>query len=237
MTFAEKAISFFSSLELRLPAKLDAGVLNPYRNPETMECVRKFFTKYFNDQHKRIFIFGINPGRFGGGLTGISFTDPVALRNFCGIKNNLGNKRELSSEFIYRVIDAYGGVKKFYKDFFISAICPLGFVKEPKRGTVRNRAAPSPKNYNYYDDKKLQEAVTPFIKKTFQQQIEIGARNNALIVVGADKNRKFIESLNNEVGFFKKIISLDHPRFIMQYRRKKLDEYVKQYTAMLTQIV
>jgi len=86
---------------------------------------------------------------------------------------------------------------------------------------------------NYYDDKNLQEAVTPFIKKTFLQQIELGAKDEALIVVGAGKNVKFIESLNNEVGFFKKVISLDHPRFIMQYRRKKLDEYIDHYLEML----
>ncbi|MFI5135782.1 MAG: uracil-DNA glycosylase family protein, partial [Chitinophagales bacterium] len=140
----------------------------------------------------------------------------VALREKCGIKNSLGNKRELSSEFIYKVIDAFGGEKKFYKKFFISAICPLGFMK----GNL---------NFNYYDDKKLQKAVTPFIRKTFLQQIEIGGRNDALIVVGAGKNKKFIEQLNVEIGFFKEIISLDHPRFIMQYRRKKLDEYVKKY--------
>lgn len=233
MTFSEKAISFFSHLDLKLPASLHIEVLNPYKNPETNKCVERFFTKYFDDNRKRVFIFGINPGRFGGGLTGISFTDPVALREFCDIENNLGNKRELSSEFIYKVIHAYGSVEKFYKDFFISAICPLGFVKEANRGSVSNRGTISTKNYNYYDDKKLQQAVTPFIKKTFQEQIKIGARNDVLLVVGADKNRKFIESLNSELGFFKKIVSLDHPRFIMQYRRKKLDHYIDQYLQAL----
>jgi len=221
-TFAAKAISFFTSLNLKLPSSLHTQVLNPYQNPETLECVRKFFTKYFNDHRSRIFIFGINPGRFGGGLTGISFTDPVALRVKCRIRNSLGNKKELSSEFIYKVIDEFGGAKNFYKHFFISAICPLGFMK----GNL---------NYNYYDDRKLQKAVTPFIKETFLQQIEIGARNDALVVVGAGKNKKFIEELNREVGFFKKIISLDHPRFIMQYRRKKLGEYVKRYVETLEQ--
>ena len=222
MTFSEKAVSFLSSLDLTLPSSLCTQVLNPYRNDETMDCVTQFYTKYFSDHRRRIFIFGINPGRFGGGITGISFTDPVALREKCGIENSLGNKRELSSEFIYKVIDAYGGVSSFYRDFFISAVCPLGFVKATT-------------NCNYYDDKNLQEAVTPFIRKTFQQQIEIGARNDALIVVGADKNRKFIESLNAETGFFKKIVSLDHPRFIMQYRRKKMQDYIQRYLEMLHQ--
>ncbi|HYV94250.1 MAG TPA: uracil-DNA glycosylase family protein [Chitinophagales bacterium] len=220
MIFSNKAISFFDTLDLALPSSLNIEVLNPYQNPETKKCVKQFFTKYFNDNRKRIFILGINPGRFGGGLTGISFTDPVALRKFCGIENDFGNKRELSSEFIYLMIEEYGGVKKFYRDFFISAVCPLGFMK----GSL---------NYNYYDDKRLQEAVTPFINKTFKDQIEIGARGDALIVIGADKNRKFVESLNNEIQFFEKIIPLEHPRFIMQYRRKKLSDYIQQYVAAL----
>ena len=165
---------------------------------------------------------GINPGRFGSGLTGVSFTDPVALRTFCGIENDFGNKRELSSEFIYRVIEEFGGVKKFYQRFFMTAVCPLGFTKANV-------------NYNYYDDKKLLEAVTPFIKKTLMQQIEIGAKADALIVIGANKNRMFVESLNDEIRYFKKIIALEHPRFIMQYRRKKLDQYLNQYAAILNQ--
>lgn len=222
MTFAQRAIIFFNHLELQLPVSLHIEVLNPYKNPEVKSCVDQFFTKYFNDHRKRIFIMGINPGRFGGGLTGISFTDPVALRKFCSIENNFGSKRELSSEFIYMMIEKYGGVKKFYRNFFISAVCPLGFMK----GNL---------NYNYYDDKKLQKAVTSFIKKTFLQQIEIGAKKDALIVIGANKNRKFVESLNNEMKFFDKIISLEHPRFIMQYRRKKLQQYIDQYLNVLEQ--
>jgi hypothetical protein len=224
MTFGEKSISFFSSLDLRLPAKLSTEVLNPYKNREAMECVRKFFTKYFSDQHKRIFIFGINPGRYGGGLTGISFTDPVALREKCGIENSLGNKKELSSEFVYMVVDAFGGPEKFYRHFFISAVCPLGFVK----GNT---------NYNYYDHPNLLEAVAPFIRKTWTQQLQLGARNEALLVVGAGKNTQFIKTLNAETGFFKKIISLDHPRFIMQYRRKKVQQYIDQYLAALQDFI
>jgi hypothetical protein len=222
LSFSQEAISFFNSLDLQLPPSPHIEVLNPYENPETKKCVAQFYTKYFNDHRKRIFIMGINPGRFGGGLTGISFTDPVALRKFCGIENNFGNKRELSSEFIYKMIEEYGGVKKFYRNFFISAVCPLGFMK----GNL---------NYNYYDDKQLQKAVTPFIKKTLLKQCEIGARREALIVIGANKNKKFVESLNNELQLFEKIIPLEHPRFIMQYRRKKLEQYIRQYLSVLEQ--
>ncbi|MCY7409624.1 MAG: DUF4918 family protein [Chitinophagales bacterium] len=233
MTFAQRTVSFYNSLDLQLPDSLETQVLNPYKNQEVKKCVADFCSKYFSDEKKRIFILGINPGRFGSGLTGISFTDPVALREYCGIKNNFGNKRELSSEFIYKMIEAYGGVKKFYTDFFISAVCPLGFMKSPTPALPKGEGV---RNYNYYDDKKLQNAVLPFIKRTFKQQIEIGASNKALIVIGADKNRKFVETLNEETKYFKKIIALDHPRFIMQYRRKKVDAYIEQYLLAFSEI-
>ncbi len=94
-TFAQKAISYFLNLEM--PSDLLKGitVLNPYENNSVKEIVTKFFLKYFDDSQKRIFILGINPGRFGGGITCISFTDPVALEAFCGIKNYFDKKTEL----------------------------------------------------------------------------------------------------------------------------------------------
>lgn len=223
-TFADKAIAFFSSLDLQLPPELNIQVLNPYQSLETQKCVQEFFKKFFNDHLQRTFLFGINPGRLGGGLTGISFTDPVALRNFCGIENDLGNKRELSSEFIYSVIDAFGGPQKFYHHFFLSAICPLGFM----RGKV---------NYNYYDDKLLLESVTPFIRKTLKHQIDIGAKKKTAICIGSGKNRKLLDTFNAENNFFENIISLEHPRFIMQYRRKKLNEYVELYAKTLQHLI
>ena len=50
---------------------------------------------------QRHLLLGINPGRFGGGVTGIPFTDPIRLQNVCGIENNFEKKQELSSVFIY----------------------------------------------------------------------------------------------------------------------------------------
>jgi hypothetical protein len=40
--------------------------------------------------------------------------------------------------------------------------------------------------------------------------------------------------LNEEYKFFKKVIPLAHPRFIMQYRRKKIAEYVNDYREKLS---
>jgi hypothetical protein len=142
MTFADKAINYF--LKLRKPSHLPSGieVRNPYMQKQTIQIVKEFYLKFFNDENPRLFVLGINPGRFGGGLTGIAFTDPVALREQCVINNNLGTQKELSSKFVYGMIEEFGGVKKFYSKVFVSALYPLALIKDDK-------------NYNYYETKEL----------------------------------------------------------------------------------
>jgi hypothetical protein len=51
--------------------------------------------------------------------------------------------------------------------------------------------------------------------------------------LGEGENFKFLNQLNNELEIFRKIVPLAHPRFIMQYRRKKVSEHVEDYLAKL----
>ncbi|MEI9911370.1 MAG: hypothetical protein WDO71_17935 [Bacteroidota bacterium] len=69
-----------------MPAGLPEGVdvLFPQSGKEVMQVVKTFFHKYYNDNQPRRLLFGINPGRFGGGITGINFTGPRQLTNNCG---------------------------------------------------------------------------------------------------------------------------------------------------------
>ena len=71
--------------------------LHPYSDDEGIRVTKKFYNEFFYDNNKRILLFGINPGRIGGGLTGIPFTDPYHLKNHCGIDSKLDLKKELSS--------------------------------------------------------------------------------------------------------------------------------------------
>lgn len=221
-TFGKKGIDFYLGLKrpMNPPAKII--IVNPYEKAAVREITKNFYNKFFNDESKRIFIFGINPGRFGGGLTGINFTDPVALRKYCEIGNNLGDKRELSSQFIYELIDAFGGVKKFYAKFFISAIYPLAILKDGK-------------NYNFYDDNEIYKYLKPRIIAYIKKQIEFGAKEELVISLGK-KNFTYLKEINNEIKFFKRIEFLEHPRFIMQYRRKKLDDFIKKYLTLLNSV-
>ncbi len=185
-----------------------------------MKIVETFFYKFYDDNKPRHLIFGINPGRFGAGTTGINFTAPKQLKEFCGIDHAFRAHSELSAEFIYDSIHAYGGVKKFYADYFITSVSPLGFIR---RGV----------NLNYYDDKNLQKIITPFIISSIQKQISFGSKTDRCFCIGGDKNFKFLSALNQEYKFFDEILPLAHPRFIMQYRRKQKENYIHQYLSAL----
>jgi uracil DNA glycosylase superfamily protein len=194
--------------------------MNPYTDAHVRGYVRAFLDKYFSDTEKRVLVFGINPGRFGAGITGITFTDPVALAKDCGIENDLPRRQEISSIFIYKVIERYGGTHEFYRRVFLTAVSPLGFTRNGN-------------NLNYYDDPALARAVTPFVTDTIEQQIALGGRRDRAIVLGIGKNARFLQQLNEKHGFFQKIDALEHPRWIMQYRRRQLEQYLAKYEEAL----
>lgn len=221
-TFGERAFRFYASLELLNKLPEGVAVLNPYRTPRIRDYIRSFLSKFFSDNHKRVLVFGINPGRFGGGITGVTFTDPIALETYCGISNDLPKKRELSSVFIYEFIELWGAPKKFYRDFFLTAVSPLGFVKDGR-------------NFNFYDHPALLRNIKPFLIQSIESQLGFGARREAAIVLGTGKIRQIFTDLNRECSFFKTVHAVEHPRFIMQYRRRKLRDYLRRYSEVFEQ--
>jgi hypothetical protein len=226
-SIAEKLTGFYGSITP--PTNLPNGIeiLFPQKDKQVRELITQFFNKYYNDHKQRSLMLGINPGRFGAGITGVNFTAPKQLKEACGIDHHFKLSSELSAEFIYDMIAEYGGPEKFYRDWFIGAVCPLGFTASPSpsKGGV--------KNINYYDDKKLLIAVTPFIVNCINKQVAIGFTRERCICIGGEKNFKFLSSLNNEHKWFDQIIPLPHPRFILQYRRKQKDKYIHQYLSAL----
>ena len=221
-TFANRALDFYANIGTIDGLTPSIQVMNPYAKPDIQQYVESFLKKFFSDSGDRIYVFGINPGRFGAGITGVTFTDPVALEQYCGIPNEIEKRREVSSVFVYEFIRFWGGVGKFYRDFFLTAVSPLGFTRN---GT----------NYNYYDDQKVFTALRPFIVRSLKDQLAFGARRDAAILFGTGKNQKIFTELNEEYGFFNRVYALEHPRFIMQYRRKRLREYLEKYRDAFSQ--
>ena len=57
------------------------------------------------------------------------------------------------------------------------------------------------------------------MNKTIEEKYELLKRN--------------LKELNKEHNFFKEIYPLEHPRYIMQYKTKQKEEYVKKFVEIL----
>ncbi len=221
-TFANKVIAFNEGLEFTGTLPAGIRIMNPFReNPFAMEISSSFYKKFYNDNQPRQLILGINPGRFGGGVTGIPFTDTKRLQKECGITWPAAETHEPSSAFIYEMIEAYGGLEKFYSQFYIHSICPLGFTSAKENGKEVN--------YNYYDSKELFDSVCDFMVASTRKQMGFGIFPEKVFCLGTGKNEKFITQLNKDQHFFDMLIPLEHPRFIMQYKAKTKQQYIQKY--------
>ena len=218
-TFADHAIAYYNTLAA--PASLPPGVevMNSYQDSNVRQIVGEFYTKFYRDTRPRVFVLGINPGRFGAGVTGISFTTPQNLRRYCGIDNSLRDTPELSSRFIYQVIEAFGGAAAFYGTFFLTSLFPLALTKDGR-------------NYNFYDDRLTTEALWPAITETVRTQTDFGYNRRVAVCLGR-KNETYLRRLNEQQDFFDRIVTLDHPRYILQYKSRQLPDYLDQYITTL----
>lgn len=228
-TFAEKVLEFnraLAQINLCLPDKY--RIINPYSGGQK-ELVHKITTrftqKHFNDTKPRRLILGSSPARSGTAVTGVPFEDAKYLQKETGIFIDKVHASQASSRFLYDVMRNYGGREKFYDNFFMSFVCPLGLVKTNTKGNEVN--------CNYYESKKLQEYLLPFIVSSLRSQIKFGVDTSVCHCIGSGENYKFLTQINNEYHFFEKIIPLEHPRFITQYNSKNIDWYMKKYMTAL----
>ncbi len=224
-SFADKVIEFNENLSYNEKLPKDFQVINPFLdNPETMEVMKAFYQKFYNDNQARKFIVGINPSRHGAGVTGVPFTDTKRLEQVCGIKMQSARTHEISSVFMYDMIEAFGGAKKFYQSFYINSPFPLAIVRKTKNGDFLNA--------NYYDDAQLFETVKPFMIATLRQQIAMGLDTSEVFILGK-KNAEFIKKINKEEQLFGKLKVLEHPRYIQQYKSKEKQLYIDKYILTL----
>lgn len=221
--FSEKIIEYNRRLDFRGALPAGVRVMNPYReNENAFEVSSAFYRKYYADTRPRHLIMGINPGRFGAGQTGIPFTDTVRLRERCGITGYTGAEtRELSSAFVYELIAHYGGEERFYCDFYFNSVLPLGLVAAGRNGREVN--------CNYYDSRELLLATEEAALENLRQLVAMGFETDICFCLGTGKNSQHLHRLNGEHGFFGKIVTLEHPRYIMQYKLRSKQLYIDKY--------
>jgi len=220
-TFADRIINFNTHLEYNQSLPKDFDVLNPYMdNPETIKVTRAFYHKFYNDNRQRKFIIGINPSRHGAGVTGVPFTDTKRLESECGIAMKSAHTHEVSSVFMYDMIKAYGGVTKFYNDFYINSPFPLAIVRKASDGKWLNA--------NYYDEEALFKSLKDYMIETLKKHISLGVDTQKVFVLGK-KNATFLQKLNKEATLFGEMVVLEHPRFIQQYKSKEKQLYIDKF--------
>ena len=229
MTFAKKVLKFnnkLSKAHLELPDGF--RMINPF-NDDNAEQIKKittmFYDTYYNDKKPRRMIIGSSPARRGTAVTGVPYEDATHLQNVTGIYIDSFYVNKSSSNFLYDVIEQYGGPEKFYSKFYMNFVCPLGIV--------RTNSKSNEVNCNYYESKKLQKQLSSFILESLRSQIEFGIDTSVCYCIGSGENYTFLSKINDKYQFFKTIVPLEHPRFIMQYNSKRKEEFIEKYLEAL----
>lgn len=229
-TFAENVLQFNDNLA-KISLELPEGfkIINPFNGTsrkKVKEITTVFYQKYYNDRNKRRLILGSSPARRGTAVTGVPFEDAAHLQKETGILIDEFYINKSSSGFLYDVIEKYGGCEKFYANFYMNFVCPLGIVKTNSKGNEVN--------CNYYDSKKLQQVLNSLIISSIRAQIDLGIDTSVCYCIGSGENYTYLSKINEKYDFFDNIIPLEHPRFIMQYNSKNKDIFLKKYLNALS---
>lgn len=177
-----------------------------------LENIKRFEDKYCKSTPK-IVLCGINPGRHGAGKTGIPFIDFNSLSKL--IEGVEQTDSERSAAFFYDVIEAYGS-ERFFEDFFVTNISPVGFVD--RNGN----------NLNYYD---LPEKMKKFVMELFTQEME--SIQPTTIVALSQKVHGDLNTLfkNTPIDVSNK---LAHPNWCAFPSHR--ESSIKKYVDLLTQL-
>ncbi|WP_400190759.1 uracil-DNA glycosylase family protein [Hymenobacter sp. B81] len=222
-TFADRLRAFLAGFPLPGPLPDEVLAVNPYQLQPARALLTSFAQRFYADHAPRVALLGINPGRFGGGTTGVAFTDPGALERHCGLPNELPRRAELSSQFVYQLIEALGGATAFYRHFYLGSLYPLVLLRHGR-------------NHNYYDSAALTKALWPDLQTSLRQQVAAGLRRDVAVSLGR-RNGEFFQRLNQELGLFERLIVLDHPRYLMQYQRRRVPDFVAEYARLLGELI
>ncbi len=228
-TFADRVLLFNDMISFEKIEIPDGFcVINPFSGDQKA-LVKKitdvFYHKYYDDTRIRRIILGSSPARRGSAITGVPFEDAQYLQKETGVALEKFYINRSASDFLSDVIKKYGGREKFYGDFYMSFVCPVGITKKNIKGNEVN--------CNYYENKELQDAVYPFIIRALKNQLNIGMDNSVCYCIGSGENYKFLSQINKKYKFFGTIVPLEHPRFIMQYNSKYKEMFIKKYIDSL----
>ena len=82
----------------------------------------------------------------------------------------------------------------------------------------------------------LMKAFEPFMLRCIRRQLETMPVFPVCYCLGEGENFRYFSRVNERYGFFKEIIPLPHPRWVMQYRRKRIAEFADEYVTQLNKL-
>ena len=217
LTVRDQVINFYANFRKTNFFDSSYQLHNPFDAPSRRAAIEEFCAKFYDDDKPRVHLIGINPSRLVTSSTGVNYTDGFALKEFCGIDNSFSKSRELTATFFYEMINQVGGSETFYSRVFAWAALPVAI-------TDGNSYT------NYYDVP--EESVRELVLNNLRWMMSL-PNLGRLVIVGTGENKKFLESLPGYPFGYNEIVSLPHPRWIMQYNRKNIAKYVDEYCKAL----
>ena len=126
-------------------------------NPLTYarECHEAYLSRYAAGT-KRVVFLGMNPGPWGMTQTGVPFGEITAVRDWLGIRGDVGAparehprvpvrgfdcaRSEVSGRRLWGLFqEAFGSAERFTRENFVSNYCPLMFLDEAGRNVTPDR--------------------------------------------------------------------------------------------------
>lgn len=228
-SFADRVLEFHDRLSRESPS-LPTGfkIINPFeggQNGSAKRMAARFYKMYYDDNCLRRLILGSTPARRGSALTGVPFEDVLSLESATGEPIAEHRTNRTSSGFLHEVIRDYGGREKFYGDFYMNFVCPVGIVRTSAKGNEVN--------CDYFANERLRKSLDPLIVSAMQIQMSLGIDTSICYCIGSGENFRFLSRLNEAHGWFSEISPLEHPRFIMQYNANRKDFFLEKYLVLL----
>lgn len=219
MSIRNEVIDFYQKFVGPSKLPTDLELINPYADEDRRNAIHSFYDKYYDDSKVRVHVLGINPSRMHKTATGINYTDGFALSEYCGIDNSFSKTRELTADFFYRVVNAMGGPSEFFARIFPWAMMPVCVTKQGDYA-------------NYYE-----ESVVEHLRDLVEENVRWTSKlpsTGKLVILGTGENHKFFEGMPGSPFGYNEVRVVPHPRWVMQYNRSKLDDYIDQYIEALS---
>lgn len=129
------------------------------------------------------------------------------------------------------------GARPFFSRYWITSLFPLCLLKDGKnynfvRSTVVDLCLTLPPRQ--YDDPATFAALRPFIVRHLEEQRgNLGAATSVAVCIGTGQNQRALQELNVFYRLFDTLLCVEHPRFIVQYKRASMHAYLEKYRETL----